>query len=128
MKAMTTNIPTLAIYFPSLENLGGIERVVEAQTLIFAKHGIHVLLVTEQPVGKLRPSLENYCRFACLSRESSRKDQWEKIIREHRPSLVILHGAFMPLHGNGGHPPPSSGQNHPQYPFLLPYPPLPDGG
>lgn len=26
MKAMTTNIPTLAIYFPSLENLGGIER------------------------------------------------------------------------------------------------------
>ena len=67
MKAMTTNIPTLAIYFPSLENLGGIERVVEAQTLIFAKHGIHVLLVTEQPVGKLRPSLENYCRFACLS-------------------------------------------------------------
>nr|WP_257226994.1 hypothetical protein [Candidatus Akkermansia timonensis] len=44
---MTTNIPTLAIYFPSLENLGGIERVVEAQTLIFAKHGIHVLLVTE---------------------------------------------------------------------------------
>ena len=94
MKAMTTNIPTLAIYFPSLENLGGIERVVEAQTLIFAKHGIHVLLVTEQPVGKLRPSLENYCRFACLSRESSRKDQWEKIIREHRPSLVILHGAF----------------------------------
>lgn len=94
MKAMTTNISTLAIYFPALENLGGIERVVEAQTLIFAKHGIHVLLVTEQPVGKLRPSLENHCRFVHLNPESPRADQWKEIIREHRPSLVILHGAF----------------------------------
>ena len=87
MKAMTTNIPTLAIYFLPWKTWGALNALWRRKPLIFAKHGIHVLLVTEQPVGKLRPSLENYCRFACLSRESSRKDQWEKIIREHRPSL-----------------------------------------
>lgn len=91
---MTTPIHSLAIYFPSLENLGGIERVVEAQTHIFAKHGVQVLLVTEQPVCKLRPSLENHCRFVRLEPDTSREEQWRNIIREHCPAAVILHGAF----------------------------------
>lgn len=91
---MSTHKHSLILYFPSLENLGGIERVIEAQARIFSLNQFHVLIVTEHPVFKLLPSLEKYCDLVCLKPTSNAAHQWATLIREHKTEYIILHGAF----------------------------------
>ncbi len=87
-------LPRIAIYFPSLERMGGIERAIESQIRIFAKAGHFVLLITETPVSVLKDSLNDYCQMEILSSESDSDLLLQNLIDKHKPDFFIIHGAY----------------------------------
>lgn len=86
---------SVCIFYPTLENLGGIERVIEAHARIFAQRGIHVTIVTEQPVVKLRGGLTEYADFFVMPDVKSSYDftTLDTFIKEKKVDAFILHGA-----------------------------------
>lgn len=86
---------SIGIFYPTLENLGGIERVIEAQARLFARRGIHVSIVTEHPVVKLRPGLAEYADFFVMSEVKAGCDytSLDAFIKAKNVDVFILHGA-----------------------------------
>lgn len=86
---------SICIFYPTLENLGGIERVIKAQARIFSQRGICVSIVTEQPVVTLRPGLEDYADFFVMSDVNPAYDftSFDSFIKEKKVEAFILHGA-----------------------------------
>ncbi len=92
---MNSKTKSVCIFYPTLENLGGIERVIEAHACIFAQRGIHVTIVTEQPVVKLRGGLTEYADFFVMSAVKPSYDFTilDSYIKEKKVDAFILHGA-----------------------------------
>lgn len=92
---MNSKPKSICIFYPTLENLGGIERVIEAQARIFAQRGIQVSIVTEHPVVKLRPGLTEYADFFVMPDVKTSTDftTLDSFIKEKNVDAFILHGA-----------------------------------
>lgn len=85
--------PAIALYYPSLEHAGGIERVVVEQTRVFTEKGYPCILLTnEEP--KFYCNLIK-CKHCVLSTDlTKRESEWREILKEHRIKFVILNSAI----------------------------------
>lgn len=108
MQSKENNKPSIALYYPSLEHSGGIERVVVEQTRIFTESGYECLLLTNEP-----PSFYSN-RIRCKSEvlpiaQGERQKTWDRVITEYGIKFVILNSAVDPyvqddieqIHQNG---------------------------
>lgn len=91
---MQSSANSLAIWFPSLEHMGGIERVVLEHIRIFAEKGHRVALILEELPVRFNSSIT--CPCVVMQKKVSRKEQWAQLQREYSTQIVIFHGADFP--------------------------------
>lgn len=93
---MPTFIKNIAIWYSSLECMGGIESVVVEQCRIFSDAGYQVRLITDIPICLLKSRISCSCRVISNYSNQERAKDWRNLCREDRPDLVIFHRAGMP--------------------------------
>lgn len=78
----------VAIYYHSLESLGGIERVIIEHSRIFSQRSRCVIL-TDEPVNKLKHLLK--CENIVFMSRRDNRDQLAEIINNYEIDWLILH-------------------------------------
>lgn len=86
----------IAIFFRSLEYMGGIERVIVELTSIFQRANYDIVLLTDIEICKLKEKIS--VPYKTLSTDVTiRETQWEEIIKQNNIKDVIIHDASHPL-------------------------------
>lgn len=91
---MFATATSIAIWFPSLEHMGGIERVILEHIRIFSERGHKLVLVLEEVPTRFKSLIT--CPCVVMLKTQERKLQWEQIQQAHSPQVVIFHGADFP--------------------------------
>lgn len=81
------NLPRIAIHYRSLENIGGIERVVTELARIFSTHSSYVTIITEEPIRFFKDYVR--CDNIVICGED-RKSLLARLIEERRIEWVIF--------------------------------------
>ena len=84
----------IGIWFPSLEHMGGIERVILEHIRIFTDRGHLIVLILEEEPVRFKESIS--CDCIVMQKTQSRREQWESLHRTYAPQIVIFHGADFP--------------------------------
>lgn len=88
--------PNIAIFFRSLEYMGGIERVIVELASIFQRGDYNIILLTDIEICKLKEKVS--VLYKTLSTDATiRVSQWGEIIKQHNIKFVIIHDASHPL-------------------------------
>lgn len=91
---MFATATSIAIWFPSLEHMGGIERVILEHIRIFSERGHKLVLVLEEVPTRFKSLIT--CPCVVMQETQERKFQWAQIQQAHSPQVVIFHGADFP--------------------------------
>lgn len=86
----------IAIFFRSLEYMGGIERVIVQLASIFNNAKYNIILLTDTEICKLKDNIEVQRRTISTVKEQ-RFNQWKEIINENDIKYVIIHDATHPF-------------------------------
>lgn len=84
---------SIALYYPSLENSGGIERVVIELCRIFKEKGYPCVLYTDVEPHFYRNRINVECVLLPFD-IVRRKNIWSQTIQEHKVQYVITNGGF----------------------------------
>lgn len=79
----------IGIYYHSLENIGGIERVILELSRIFNENSDNIVLITSQPIVFLQKSID--VPSECLSKGNNRDSELDAIITQYRLDWLIVH-------------------------------------
>lgn len=83
------NYPRIAIYYKSLENIGGIERVVIELSRIFQTVSSNIVLLTSEPITFLADKIQ--CNTAVLPEGSEHPTALKRILEEMQAEWLIVH-------------------------------------
>ncbi|WP_217938968.1 glycosyltransferase [Duncaniella muris] len=83
------NYPRIAIYYKSLENVGGIERVIIELSRIFQTVSSNIVLLTSEPIAFLADKIQ--CNTAVLPKDSERSTTLKRILEEMQAEWLIVH-------------------------------------
>lgn len=84
---------TIAIFFPSLEYIGGIERVIVEHARIFKERGHNCFLLTDVKVVRLADKINIPC-FQIPTDKENRSIFLKKFLTDNGVNNLIIHNAF----------------------------------
>lgn len=87
---------SVAIFYKSLEFMGGIERVIIELVSIFNNKGINCYIFTETAIKVLSDKIDRNKSFLISSIPEKREEEWHKYITELNIKFLIIHHAFHP--------------------------------
>lgn len=93
MQSKENNKPSIALYYPSLEHSGGIERVVVELCRIFSEKGYPCTLLTDVEPQFYRNRIHVECVQLPQAIEE-RKQRWKDCIHRNNIKYVICNGGF----------------------------------
>lgn len=83
----------IALYYPSLEHSGGIERVVVELCRIFSGNGFGCVLITDV-MPRFYGNRISVCCEVLPSDKAERRDSWKRVLMQHAVDYVITNGGF----------------------------------
>lgn len=114
---MFATATSIAIWFPPLEHMGGIERVILEHIWIFSERGHKLVLVQEEVPTRFKSLIT--CPCVVMLKTQERKLQWAQIKQAHSPQ------ASAPSCAIPGRTSPPSARIISPAPGIMPSPDLP---
>lgn len=87
---------SIAIFYKSLEFMGGIERVIIELLNIFNRNGINCYIFTETEIKALSNKIDKNKSFLISTIPEKRDKEWQRYIEELNIKFLIIHHAFHP--------------------------------